>query len=153
MYHFHDRGRAVPVQDWKSFLSPMRLMTLVSPFRNTSAGDHILRPRKPDDAPQFNIGDRVRVRSAAEILSTLDMSGRLGGVPFGNSMMPLIGAVGTVTRVAPFAAVVLEFAPDMRSEWKTEWLAHDGQAPILTRRAEEAARRRLAELAADYPAA
>lgn len=151
MYHFPDRHRGVPVQDWKSFWSPLRLMALTSHARNgASAGDHILRPRKGDNAPMFRTGDKVRVRSAAEILSTLDMSGRLEGTPFANGMMPLIGAVGTVLTVVSSAAVVLEFAQGKPFEWKTEWLMADGPAPHLAQRGEDAARRRLAALAADY---
>jgi hypothetical protein len=152
MHHFSDRGRAVPVRDWKSFWNPLRLAALTSPVRDsTSAGDHILRPRRRNDVPNFKAGDRVCVRSAAEILSTLDMSGRLDGTPFLNGMMPLIGAVGTVSAVVPSAVVVLEFTPNMpRSEWKAEWLVLDGSAPVLAPRAEEAARKRLASLAADY---
>ena len=151
MYHFPDRGRGVPVQDWKSLWSPLRVMALTSSLRNSaSAGDHILRPRKGDEAPLFQAGDRVRVLSAAEILSTLDMSGRLDGTPFANRMMPLIGAVGTVLNVVSSAAVFLEFASGQCSEWKTEWLMPDGPAHSMTPRAEEAARKRLAALAADY---
>jgi hypothetical protein len=156
MYHFFDKSRSVavpvPVQDWKSFWNPLRLMALAVPFyRIGSAGDHILRPRKTYEAPHFNAGDKVRVRSAAEILSTLDMTGRLEGTPFSNGLMPLIGAAGTVLTVLPSDTVVLGFGSDMRSAWKTEWLMLDGPVPHLAARAEEAARRRLAALAADYP--
>ncbi len=152
MYHFHAKGRSVPVQDWVSFWNPLRLMELAAPFyRQVSACDRILRPGRADDAPHFRPGDRVRVRSAAEILSTLDMDGRLEGTPFLNVMMPLIGAAGTVLTVMPSACVVLEFVPDRRSVWKTEWLAMDGPVADLAPRAEAAARTRLAALAADYP--
>ncbi|MBP2159804.1 MULTISPECIES: hypothetical protein [Asticcacaulis] len=154
MYHFPDRGRNVPVQDWMSFWNPFRLMDLAQPFyKNMSACDRILRPGRADEAPSFQPGDKVRVRSAAEILSTLDMTGRLNGAPFLNVMMPLIGAAGTVQTVMPSAMVVLEFGAGGYWAWKTDWLALDGPAPQLAQRAEEAARRRLAALAADYPEA
>lgn len=154
MYHFHDRSRIVPSQDWKSFWNPLRLVALAAPlYRIASAGDHILRPRKTDDSPLFHAGDKVRVRSAAEILSTLDMSGRLEGMPFSNGMMPFIGATGTVLAVLPSARAVLDFGLGRPSEWKTEWLTPDGPVPHLAQRAEGAARTRLAALAADYPGA
>ena len=151
MYHFPDRSRIVPVQDWKSFWSPSHLFALASQFHKiTSPGDNILRPGKADEAPRFAAGDRVRVCSAAEILSTLDMDGRLDATPFSIGLMPLIGVAGTVRTVLPSAKVVLEFGSDMWSVWKTEWLTPDGPVPHLAARAEEAARKRLASLAADY---
>jgi hypothetical protein len=154
MYHFPDRGRNVPVQDWMSFWNPLRLMELTQPlYKNVSACDRVLRPGRADEAPSFQSGEKVRVRSATEILSTLDMSGRLNGAPFLNVMMPLIGAAGTVKAVMPYATVVLEFGAGGYWAWKTEWLASDGPAPQLAPRAEEAARRRLAALAADHPEA
>jgi len=154
MYHFPHRGRNVPVQDWMSLWNPLRLMDLTQPFyKDISACDRILRPGRVDEAPGFQAGDKVRVRSATEILSTLDMSGRLNGAPFLNVMVPLIGAAGTVRTVMPYAMVVLEFGAGGYWAWKTEWLASDGPAPRLAPRAEEAARRRLAALAADYPEA
>lgn len=53
----------------------------------------------PAPAPAAK-GDRIRVRSAAEILSTLDSQGRLHGMPFMPEMIAFIGETLTVRRRA-----------------------------------------------------
>ena len=42
-------------------------------------------------ATSFRAGDHVEIRSAAEILSTLDDFGMLDGVPFMPEMLPFVG--------------------------------------------------------------
>ncbi|HEY8472297.1 MAG TPA: hypothetical protein VIL37_06620 [Natronosporangium sp.] len=49
---------------------------------------------------QFRVGDRVRVRSAAEIFATLDQNGERGSLPFMPEMLQFCGSEFTVHKVA-----------------------------------------------------
>lgn len=120
--------------------------------------------------PHFYSGDTVRVRSAVEILASLDMDGTLDGLPFMPEMVPLIGQSARVFRRADRTCVEghglrgmkdVVFLDQARCDgrahdncqrdclmfWKEAWLAPDG--PVLTPmpRAEAAARQTLLNLA------
>ena len=126
--------------------------------------------KTPDAVEHFYSGDAVRVRSAVEILSTLDMDGKLEGLPFMPEMVALIGAQARVQRRADRTcvegfglrgmkdAVFLEKARcdgsahdgcqrDCLMFWKDAWLAPADTSVAPSPRAEEAARQRLLELA------
>jgi hypothetical protein len=52
--------------------------------------------RAATQGPSFRAGERVEVRTASEILETLDTTGALGGVPFMPEMLPFVGKGFTV---------------------------------------------------------
>jgi hypothetical protein len=58
----------------------------------------VVRTRDVRDMPGFRPGDVVRVRSAAEILSTLDDEASLGGMPFMPEMLKHVGRRFVVSR-------------------------------------------------------
>ncbi len=125
-------------------------------------------PRAPD--VHFHSGDAVRVRSAVEILASLDMDGTLDGLPFMPEMVQLIGQPARVFRRADRTCVEghglrgmkdVVFLDQRRCDghahdncqrdclmfWKEAWLAPDGPVLTPTPRAEMAARETLLNLA------
>ncbi len=128
------------------------------------------RPSPPAAEPRFYSGDTVRVRSAVEILASLDMDGTLDGLPFMPEMVPLIGQSARVFRRADRTCVEghglrgmkdVVFLDQRRCDghahdncqrdclmfWKEAWLAPDGPALTPTPKAEMAARETLLNLA------
>jgi 2-polyprenyl-6-methoxyphenol hydroxylase-like FAD-dependent oxidoreductase len=126
-------------------------------------------PAAPPPPPRFTQGDRVVVRSAQEILATLDADGRLDAMPFMPEMIAYIGREMQVARPIERAcvegpglrgltdAVFLEAARcdgamhdgcqrGCMMFWKTAWLRPADQAVALDPAAEAAALKRLAEL-------
>jgi 2-polyprenyl-6-methoxyphenol hydroxylase-like FAD-dependent oxidoreductase len=118
----------------------------------------------------FYSGDSVRVRSAVEILASLDMDGTLDGLPFMPEMVPLIGQSMRVFRRADRTCVEghglrgmkdVVFLDQQRCDgrahdncqrdclmfWKEAWLMPDGPAVTPTPKAEMAARETLLNLA------
>jgi 2-polyprenyl-6-methoxyphenol hydroxylase-like FAD-dependent oxidoreductase len=128
-----------------------------------------LRRRPAAPPPRFTQGDRVVVRSAQEILATLDADGRLDAMPF---MPEMIAHIGREMRVArPIERTCVEgpglrgladavFLDEARCDgrmhdgcqrgcmmfWKTAWLRPADQATAIDPVAEAAALQRLAEL-------
>jgi len=130
----------------------------------------LARPAPPVADPHFYSGDAVRVRSAVEILASLDMDGTLDGLPFMPEMVPLIGQTARVFRRADRTCVEghglrgmtdVIFLEQQRCDghahdncqrdclmfWKEAWLAPDGPALTPTPKAELAARETLRNLA------
>ncbi|WP_443749066.1 FAD-dependent monooxygenase [Asticcacaulis solisilvae] len=128
------------------------------------------RPAPPAAEAHFYTGDGVRVRSAVEILASLDMDGTLDGLPFMPEMVAHIGQTARVFRRADRTCVeghglrgmkdvvfLDQFRCDGRAHdncqrdclmfWKEAWLAPDGPALTPTPRAEAAARQTLLHLA------
>lgn len=104
-------------------------------------------------AGPLHVGDRVRVRSAAEILATLDDDGRLAGMPFMPEMLRWCGSTLPVRARADKTCDTIEFGrlrrlnstvhlDDLRCDgsahggcqagcllfWREEWLERDGEA-------------------------
>ena len=102
-----------------------------------------------DPAGRFHPGQSVYVRSAVEILATLDMEGRIGNVPFLPDMLSFIGCNATVVRRDGAHQTVSLDLPetDMPMVWKEEWVTADTPlAPMPG--VELAARQRLVVLGA-----
>jgi hypothetical protein len=133
------------------------------------AAARLTHPTQPVEA-HFRPGQSVRVRSAVDILATLDRAGRLDGLPFMPEMVAHIGAVKRIRRRAGRACVEGEglrgmrdtvFLDDARCDgyshdgcqrgcdafWKTRWLSSDLTAPATPDAAERAARLRLLHMA------
>lgn len=134
------------------------------------------RRRSPAAPPAMLRNDRARVKSAVEILATLDANGRLNGMPFMPEMIPFIGRTVTVRRRADRTCIEGQglrtltqtvFLEDARCDgaahdgcqrgcalfWNEAWLAADDgalsakvDAPVDTG-AEAEARRRLSGFA------
>lgn len=142
-----------------------RLKRLAQKIRSAFA-----RATPPAAETHFYSGDAVRVRSAVEILASLDMDGTLDGLPFMPEMVPLIGQGARVFRRADRTCVEghglrgmkdVVFLDQHRCDghahdncqrdclmfWKEAWLAPDGPAVTPTPRAERAARETLRNLA------
>ena len=142
-----------------------RLRRLAHKVRSTLMGN---APAAPE--VHFYSGDTVRVRSAVEILASLDMDGTLDGLPFMPEMVPLIGQSARVFRRADRTCVEghglrgmkdVVFLDQKRCDghahdncqrdclmfWKEAWLAPEGPALTPTPRAELAARETLLNLA------
>jgi len=142
-----------------------RLRRLAHKFRSALA-----RSGSPAGEPRFYSGDMVRVRSAVEILASLDMDGTLDGLPFMPEMVPLIGQTARVFRRADRTCVEghglrgmkdVVFLDQQRCDghahdncqrdclmfWKEAWLMPDGPALTPTPKAELAARETLLNLA------
>ncbi|MDA8250032.1 MAG: hypothetical protein M0Z28_12760 [Rhodospirillales bacterium] len=117
-------------------------------------------------------GDRVALRSPAEILSTLDAGGTLGGVPFMPEMLQNYGRVLTVAKrvekicdtISPVASrrmADVVFLDDLRCDggghggcqaacriyWKDAWLARMAPNALPPRRPDPAALAALARAA------
>ncbi len=141
-------------------------------YRQARHARRLLRSRPASASPPGPLRhDAVRVKSAVEILSTLDPAGRLGGMPFMPEMIPFIGQILTVRRRADQTCVeglglralpLTVFLDDARCDgtahdgcqrgcalfWNEAWLApedEDGPAPDPAAEAE--ALRRLAGFA------
>ena len=102
-----------------------------------------------DPVGRFHPGQSVCVRSATEILATLDMEGRIGNVPFLPDMLSFIGCSAVVLRRdGARLTVSLDLpATDIPMVWKEEWMT--GDAPLTPMPVVElAARQRLIMLAA-----
>lgn len=142
-----------------------RLRRLAHKVRSTLMGN---APAAPE--VHFHSGDTVRVRSAVEILASLDMDGTLDGLPFMPEMVPLIGQSARVFRRADRTCVEghglrgmkdVVFLDQQRCDghahdncqrdclmfWKEAWLAPEGPALTPTPRAEMAARETLLNMA------
>ena len=101
-----------------------------------------------DPAGRFHPGQSVHVRSAVEILATLDMEGRIGSVAFLPDMLGFIGCAAIVLRRDGARLTVVLDLPegDLPMVWKEAWLTDD--APLTPMPVVElAARQRLVALA------
>ena len=102
-----------------------------------------------DPAGRFHPGQSVRIRSAVEILATLDMEGRIGKVPFMVEMLGFIGCDAVVVRRDAARLTVTLDLPECEGPmvWKEAWLTGE-LAPLKPMPVVElAARQRLVALA------
>ncbi len=97
------------------------------------------------DVPEhFRTNDAVRVRSAVEILATLDMEGRSNNRAFLPEMVAMIGMTARVHRSGAKGSVQLDRLPGV---WDEAWLAHKASDTAPAPAIELMARQRLLALA------
>lgn len=85
------------------------------PIGRRASEDIVAVAAKPTAAPvTFRPGDRVRVRTEAEILATLDAEGKLDGLPFMPEMLRFSGKPAIVYRRAERTCDTVEFQAQRR---------------------------------------
>ena len=101
---------------------------LVALKRWGKAAAHPHLPVRPATTAPLARGDQVRVKSAAEILATLDADGALDGLPFMPEMLAFCGSTLTVHRRAEMTCVEGQGLRSMRDTVLLEAARCDGAA-------------------------